>query len=291
MQTCLNKVAQMIISSQQIGVCSWSLQPTSAKDLVDKLAKLQLNTIQLNLMPLIRQEKGWGDDTIDLLTQAGVHIVSGMFGPLGENQAALETIQKIDGVIQDPHWDQHWANARKAVKLASSMKLRHVSAHAGFIPEEPDDPNFATLADRLKQLADLFNESGIELVLETGQEAALNLMQFLDALAQRGTTNIRISFNPANIVLCAKKGDPAIALMKVIARVSQVHIKDAQAGTAPGVGGRETVVGQGKLDWPSIIQVLKNADFQGGLIIERESGDTRIADIKAASVLINKLIA
>lgn len=287
----INKVALMSIFSPHIGVCSWSLKPSTAQNLVDELARVDLKTVQLNLMPLIRQQEGWGDDTFDVMTQAGVRIASGMFGPLGENHAALVAIQKTDGVIQDQRWDEHWADTRKVAKLASSKKLTQVSMHTGFIPEEADDPNFDKLAGRLKQIADLFYDSGIDLVLETGQEAALNLRQFLEALASRGTTNIKVSFNPANMVLCAQRSAPAIALMKIIAYVTQVHVKDALVGAVPGTPGEEVAVGQGKLDWPAILQVLRNADFQGELIIERETGDTRIADIKAAASLMKKLIA
>lgn len=280
----------MTISLPRIGVSSWSLKPSTARDLVDKLDKVQLKYVQLNLIPLIHQEEGWGDDTFDLLTQAGVQIISGMLGPLGENHAALDTIQKAHGVIQELHWDENWANARKVAKLASSMKLTQVSAYPGFIPEEADDPNFDKLAGRLKQIADLFNDSGIDLVLETGQEAALNLRQFIEALAVRGTTNLKVSFNPANMVLCGRKNDPTMALMKLVAYTTQVHVKDAQLGVVAGTPGKEVAVGQGKLDWPAILQVLKNEDFQAALIIDRSAGDSPIADIKATAALLNKLV-
>ena len=279
----------MAISPKQIGVCSWSLKPSTPQDLIDDLSKVGLSTIQLALSELVNEAEGW-DDTPQQLADAGVHIISGMFGAKGENYSTLDTIRQTGGVILDSHWDANWANAKKIAKLVSRMNLKEVSTHAGFLPQSKEDPNFDKMLGRLKQIADLLHESaGATLLFETGQETADTLWQFLDALEAAGTRNIKVNFDPANMILYAK-GDPIASLKKLLPRVAQVHIKDAVKTQIPGTWGKEVAAGKGEVDWPAFVEVLKQADFQGGLIIEREAGETRIPDVKSAAELMKKLI-
>lgn len=279
----------MAISPKQIGVCSWSLKPSTPQDLIDDLQKVGLSTIQLALSELVNEAEGW-DNTPQQLADAGVHIASGMFGAKGENYSTLDTIRQTGGVILDSHWDDNWANAKKIAKITAELNLKQVSTHAGFLPASKDDPNFATMMTRLKQIADLLYESaGASLLFETGQETADTLSHFLDVMEASGTSNIKVNFDPANMILYAK-GDPIESLKKLLPRVAQVHIKDAVKTQIPGTWGKEVAAGKGEVDWPAFVGVLKEANFQGGLIIEREAGEMRIPDVKAAAVLMNKLI-
>jgi sugar phosphate isomerase/epimerase len=50
----------------------------------------------------------------------------------------------------------------------------------------------------------------------------------------------------------------------------------------PGTWGSEVVVGTGQVDWPAFLGVLDEASYDGALVIEREAGDDRVADILAA---------
>ena len=173
--------------------------------------------------------------------------------------------------------------------LCARLKLTKVSTHAGFIPDDPSDPAYAKLFGRLKKITDLLNQSGTTLLFETGQETADTLSKFLDSMEAAGTKNIRVNFDPANMILYAK-GDPIASLKKLLPRVAQIHIKDAVKAEIPGTWGKEVAAGEGEVDWPAFIQVLKEANFQGGLIIEREAGETRIQDVKAAVELLTRLI-
>ena len=42
------------------------------------------------------------------------------------------------------------------------------------------------------------------------------------------------------------------------------------------------VVGTGQVDWPGFFRTLKQLNYTGDLVIEREAGPQRIADIRAA---------
>jgi len=46
----------------------------------------------------------------------------------------------------------------------------------------------------------------------------------------------------------------------------------------------------GQVDWPAFMQVLHDGNYTGDLIIEREAGDTREADIQTAAQTITELL-
>jgi len=50
----------------------------------------------------------------------------------------------------------------------------------------------------------------------------------------------------------------------------------------PGTWGVEVVVGTGQVDWPAFFQTVGQLRFQGNFAIEREAGEQRVADIRAA---------
>ena len=56
--------------------------------------------------------------------------------------------------------------------------------------------------------------------------------------------------------------------------------------------GKETPLGQGRVNYPVFIRRLKEVGYTGDITIEREiSGDEQIRDILAGKALLEKLIA
>ena len=262
--------------SDNIAVCSWSLQPKDTAELVSMVQSLGLSKVQLALNDHRGSE---GGATIGVeLAKAGIEIVSGMFGTVGEDYTTMETIKQTGGVIPDEHWEANQEIARDVVETARSLGLDLVSFHAGFLPEEPDDPDYEKLIQRLRTIAALFDDSGIMLSFETGQEEGSVLARFLNDLA---APNVGVNFDPANMILY-DKGDPIEGLKTLVPYLQQVHIKDANKTKVPGTWGEEVVVGTGEVDWPAFMEVLNRANYKGALVIEREAGDDRVGDILAA---------
>lgn len=268
----------------RMAVCSWSLQPKDTADLVGMVQSLGLSRVQLALNA--HRGSAGGRAIGAELAAAGIEIVSGMFGTVGEDYSTLETIKETGGVVPDATWEENLSIARDVVESAKSLGLSLVTFHAGFLPEDPADPDYAKLIDRLRTVAELFAAEGIDLAFETGQEEAGVLAQFLDDLA---APNVGVNFDPANMILYGK-GDPVEGLRTLVPYLKQVHIKDAVETSEPGTWGSEVVVGTGQVDWPAFLAVLDEAGYEGPLVIEREAGDNRVADILAAKQQIEALI-
>ena len=54
----------------------------------------------------------------------------------------------------------------------------------------------------------------------------------------------------------------------------------------PGTWGAEVAVGSGEVEWPAFFAALRELNFTGNLVIEREAGDQRVADIVTARELV-----
>jgi len=267
----------------RLGVCSWSLQPATPEELVNKLLATGIRRVQFALDPLRKTPKGWAQTTA-LFQQNGISIMSGMFGCVGEDYTTLETIRATGGIAPDATWDENWKNIVATAALAKDLGLKLITFHAGFLPHEESDPNFARLAARLAQVADLFQGQNIVLGLETGQETAPVLLQLLAKLKR---PNLGVNFDPANMILYGK-GNPIEALRVLGAWIRQVHIKDARATKVAGTWGEEVAAGSGEVDWRAFFATLDELNFTGDFVIEREAGAQRVADIRQAREVAEK---
>ncbi len=269
--------------NERIAVCSWSLQPASPQDLIEKLNATGIRRVQLALDPLRESPKVWGDAE-KIFREHGITIVSGMVGCIGEDYATLESIRLTGGIAPDARWEQNLKNLHACAAIAKKMGLKLVTFHAGFLPADEAHPTFAKMCARLDQVADIFMVQNILLGLETGQETARELADLLHKLNH---PNIGVNFDPANMIMY-DKGDPVKALHILAPWIRQVHIKDAKRTTIPGTWGQEVPVGTGEVDWRAFFSTFKHVIFNVNLCIEREYGSTRVADIRTARTLVEK---
>src|SRR5262249_18697261 len=94
-----------------------------------------------------------------------------------------------------------------------------------------------------------------------------------------GTSNLGINLDPANLILYGK-GNPIDALDVIGPYIRNIHVKDGFYPTDGEHLGKEVTVGQGKVNFPLLLDGLKRLGFTGDLIIEREiSGEEQIRDI------------
>ena len=268
----------------RLAVCSWSLQPQNPKQLAEQMRQIGLNHLQIALDPIRENPDAWGH-LGDFARNAGWQFVSGMFGCVGEDYTTMETIRQTGGIVPNHTWQENWDRIQKIAPLAKSLGLKLVTFHAGFLPHDESDPEYAVLLHRLRLVADIFGSNGIDLGLETGQETAVILKSFLEKL---GRVNVGVNFDPANMILY-EKGNPLEALRVLSPFLKQCHIKDARRTSVPGTWGEEVVVGTGEVNWRPFFETLDELKFKGYCSIEREADNRRVQDIRAAREFIEKL--
>ena len=266
-----------------ISVCSWSFQKP-IRAVADEMEKLGVQHVHLALQPFLEGDarhgaaegalaKGYVEGLID----AGKWKVSAsMLSFSYEDYTTPATIRKTGGIVPDEHWAANRTLIRAAAKLAAQFRAPYLTLHAGYLDERSPSA-VATFTDRVKYLADVCGESGLQLLLETGQETADDLVRFLGTVKGVG-----VNFDPANMLLYGM-GDPVAAVAKLAPWIRHVHAKDATPSPQPGVAwGNKVPWGEGRVNAPAFLAALKKAGYAGAIAVERESGTNRMADIALA---------
>jgi sugar phosphate isomerase/epimerase len=248
----------------EIGVFSASLHPANPEDLFKRLAQVDLRVIQLGLIDPAWLRPAVVDQLERLLKSSGIEVAASFFGFPDEDYSTIPRIRQTGGFVTD--FEARLAVVREVIKISKRLRIPAVGAHAGFIPEDPDDPQYAVMIERIGNVADEMKAAGLRMLLETGQETPDGLLQ---VLADLGRDNVAVNFDPANILLYGV-GEPIEAARKLGRHIASVHAKDATASGRQDVWGSEKLLGEGAVNYPVFLRTLREAGFSGPLIIECE---------------------
>jgi sugar phosphate isomerase/epimerase len=147
-----------------------------------------------------------------------------------------------------------------------------------------DDPRSATLAESLLVLGQYGDRIGAILALETGLESGETLKAFLDRL---DTGGLGVNYDPANFLL--NGFDPVANLTPLKDRIVHTHAKDARRGAA-NRAAQEVPLGHGDIDWMQYLGTLSALEYRGWVVIEREAGTNRAADVAAGASFLRRLL-
>jgi sugar phosphate isomerase/epimerase len=276
----------MNIAGHDIGVCSWSLHPKDINDLIAQVKQASLSHIQLGLAGLSVLNDQNKAQAIAAIKKADITLTGGMVGFAGEDYSTIANIRRTGGFVPDADWAERRSITEKAAKLARELHVPHISAHVGFVPHKSADPKqYQKIVDRIREIADWFDQFNLALLMETGQEKADELLQFLGDLHR---DNVHINFDPANMILYGA-GDPIAAIRTLGEHIRHVHVKDANGSKKPGEDwGEEVPFGTGQVNPQKFLDTLHSVNYQGPLCIEREAGNQRLQDVKFAVESLKK---
>ena len=268
----------MNIAGHDIGVCSWSILPRDTQDLIASVKKLGLQHVQLALWPLVKMDDKQKHQELGILRNSGLTFTAGMIGFPGEDYSTIASIKKTGGYVSAEEFPVRRAMTKSAGQIVAEMGLNLLSAHIGFVPPS-SDPTYSAMLERICLIASDLDPLGVSLVMETGQESAPELLQFLNDLRCQ---NVKVNFDPANMILYGA-GDPIEAIGILGRHIAHVHVKDATLSGAPGATwGKEVPFGTGQVPPKEFLRALKDAEYTGPLCIEREAGDERMEDVAFA---------
>ena len=192
------------------------------------------------------------------------------------------------GIVPEQHRATRVKNLLDGAMFAHQLHVRDVVTHVGFIPESPNDPLYGGVVEALHSIAEAYGEHGQNFLFETGQETPVTLLRCIEDV---GLGNLYINLDPANLLMYGK-ANPVDALDVFGPLVLGVHAKDGLYPTDGRKLGKETRLGEGRVDFPALIAKLSALGYSGSLTIEREiSGPQQLADVLDARQYLGGLIA
>ena len=191
------------------------------------------------------------------------------------------------GLVPRQYREARIKRIKQVSDFAKKAGISGVQTHCGFIPENPNDPAYAEAIKAIRTVAEYCKQNGQTFRCETGQETPITLVR---AIKDVGLDNVGVNFDVANVILYGK-ANPVDAVELLGPYIMGMHAKDGLYPTDPKQLGREVAIGQGKVNFPVLIGLLKKVGYQNAVTIEREiEGAEQTQDILAAKAFLEKLI-
>lgn len=192
--------------------------------------------------------------------------------------------------------------AKPWMDVAAQMGSGICQTHVGIMPHNMAGLRWDSFRRSGATLAAYGERAGACLALETGPEPA----RVMEALMRDVNSKaFRVNYDPANFIIwpAALPGfadlmeltgaaDPeydetrAFALWEPVEGVKRLgpYIVHAHAKDGSGDGNWGDVpLGEGLVDWPRFLKLLREAGFDGDVAIEREAGEDRLESIAHAA--------
>jgi sugar phosphate isomerase/epimerase len=205
----------------------------------------------------------------------------------GESYADIPAVRNTVGFIPRATRAGREARMIAVSDVAAALGVSSIATHIGFVPEDDSDPDYIAVRELVRRVCDHAAKHHQTFALETGQEGAEVLLDFIHDVNR---DNLGINFDPANMILYGT-GDPIAALELLAPHVLSVHCKDGDWPPAdnPQALGEERPLGQGAVNLNEFLSALRRIGYKGPLFIEREGSDPaqRLRDIGQAIHLLS----
>ena len=270
----------------EIGLMFWATE--NAAETLAAVKKFGIRAGQLGFpgdLPLEGAAEQWGA----ALKAERFEAITAVCSYAGEDYADVPTVGRTVGLVPEGTRADRIRRTKAVSDVAAKLKIESVACHVGFVTHDFGDASYTAIRDVAREICDHCGKHGQSFTLETGQEPAKVLLQFIEDVAR---PNLKINFDPANMILYGT-GDPVEALGVLGKHVISVHCKDGDWPPLdrPEALGSEKALGEGSVDFPAFLSKLKEIGYRGLLSIEREEQDEaqRQKDIRKAISLLKRL--
>ncbi len=229
--------------------------------------ELGIPTIQIHAPHQGNRTQDTADEILTRLAKYDISVTAVFGGFEGESYADIPTVVKTVGLMPLETRDARLAEMKEISDFAKMLGCNVIALHLGFVPHDKQDPGYAEILAVTQELCDYAKNNGQALHLETGQETAPALLEFI---ADTQRDNLFVNFDPANMILYGA-GTQMAAVNGLGDEIRSVHCKDARWAANPGEEwGEETMLGEGEVGMDQYLLALKSIRYRGPLTIERE---------------------
>ena len=256
---------------------------------LDVAHELGIPTIQLHAPHQQTRTPERAREFLQKIASLKIRLTAVFGGFAGESYADIPTVDQTVGLVPRNTRPARLREMKEIADFARMLECQVVALHLGFVPHDTQSPAYREIVAVTQELCEHVGKNGQNLHLETGQESADGLVQFM---ADTKCKNLFVNFDPANMILYGT-GEPIAALRQLGNRVRSVHCKDAKWAANPGKEwGQEMPLGQGDVGMENYLRTLRDLEYFGPLTIEREIPQDRARqkqEIAGAVALLTKL--
>lgn len=185
----------------------------------------------------------------------------------------LATLEELDRRVE---------GTKSAMEFAYQLGAGVVVGSLGPLPP-PDSEGWAVLSAVLDDIGRHSHRVGARLAAETATDSGESLVRLLASLPE-GT--LGVDFNPGNLVVAGHS--PREAAQSLSPWIQHVHATDAIGGYSPGQGVRVSL-GQGAVDFPSLLGVLEEFSYRGYFTVRSEGAGDPVRQSAAAIQYLRSL--
>lgn len=231
--------------------------------------ELGIPTVQVHAPHKHSRTQQAADAFMSRCKAAGITVTCVFGGFDGESYADIPTTARTVGLVPAETRAARLAEMTEISDFARLIGCDTVGLHIGFVPADRKSKDYRDIIGCTRDLLDHVAGNDQKLHLETGQETAEHLLDFIHDVKR---DNLFINFDPANMILYGS-GEPIAALKTVGHYVRSVHCKDAKWATPEQRGkswGTEVALGSGDVGMETYLRTLLDLGYKGPLTIERE---------------------
>jgi sugar phosphate isomerase/epimerase len=151
-----------------------------------------------------------------------------------------------------------------AVQLATCQKM---GVRYMFLSPKHSGASKEVACERLRRAGDVARKHGVTIALETHPDLGTNADVHLETMKRIDHPNVRVNFDTGNITFYNKDRSAVEELKKIIHYVATVELKDH---TGQYQTWNFPTLGQGVVDFPGVLRVLKEHRFRGPITMEVE---------------------
>jgi len=240
------------------------------KESLAKAKEIGLNGIQLSdvrdELEIEKLSTSGINDLKNLVESYGL-VISAVCGDLGGHEFTDES-----------DVEERIARTKKIMDVTRGLGCSIVQTHIGKIPEDKDAKERNVMKYALEVLGQYGEKIGCFLATETGPEPPTLMREFLSTLKYE---TLKVNYDPANLIM---KGYDPIEGVKVLGDyIIHTHAKDGKKNNG------EVPLGEGDVDFEKYLEALKNINYDGFFVIEREVGENPVKDIITAKDFLVQL--
>jgi sugar phosphate isomerase/epimerase len=271
---------------RKIGVLIACGPATDVKAEFKKAMSYGMSSCQLNIWNQSTYTDEKAAEINAALAETGFEISTLWAGWTGPKEWNFTAGPATLGLVPPAYRFQRLTELHAASVFASKINVKQIATHVGFIPENPDNPDFTGTVAALRNLAKAMEARGQFFLFETGQETPVTMLRTIQAI---GTANLGINFDTANLILYGKAN--SLDALEVFGKyVMDTHLKDGLYPTDGMHLGRQVQLGEGRANLPAIVKKLDELGYSGAYTIECElSGDDKIALIMEAQAYMRSI--